>query len=663
MLANDAGTPPLIVDDVTQPAHGTATCSPAGQCSYEPEAGFSGNDGFRYTIRNSDDLRSTAEVHVTVAPASAAFGVSVSGSPDPLTSGTAPSWGVGVTGVPAGAGDDALDALARPSVTATLSGAHTIKPGSVTTAPGWSAGQVTGASASAHADSSAMLGEADTQLLAKPLPPTSQGTGGDGYVPILVGSKVFAFFHHSHPTSVTCIDRTTGSRCPGYPIRTNMNTTDRPGPGAVVGNRIYVTLQPRSNYSQTAPLGLYCWDAAAAEPCGYVVVRRFRTTSNPSASGPVVVGGKVYVVGDGGKLYCVDPATNVPCTTPAISTGLDGDLGGSYDITSHGSRVFVSRYADKVACIDVRPAPRAPAGRAPSRCWTDRWNVVNRFNAQGQATGVCLVTIGSGVCYDDNGQPRPRRSDGCRPVGIAIDTEAETGSRTLVAGDNSGVACWDWVTLAPCTGGDYDQGGRLLRDVGGESLPWAYGTAFDGSCVLGLGDPGLVFSVDPKGSSPCSSLGPATRTLDLRKQRCDGGVGQRDMVTGVAAGRGGRRADVRRAHRARRRERRGARHEGHLERPARPQRDRCQGPSRNHRRGDGEERARRHGVGRRGAAAHPGRLARRPPAAVLRDDDGAVMRGRARVGEGGARRRLRDQAAHPYADRLPRAGTAARRRR
>ena len=43
--------------------------------------------------------------------------------------------------------------------------------------------------------------------------------------------------------------------------------------------------------------------------------------------------------------------------------------------------------------------------------------------------------------------------------------------------------------------------------------------------MLGLGDPGLVFSVDPKGSSPCSSLG-ATRTLDLRKQRCDGGVGR-----------------------------------------------------------------------------------------------------------------------------------------
>jgi len=237
VLANDEGTPPLIVDEVTQPEHGTATCSSAGHCTYEPEADFSGNDGFRYTISSNDDLHSTAEVHVTVAPSNAAFGISVSGSPDPVISGGSPSWGVGVAGVPAGTGDDVLDALARPAVTATLSGAHTIEPGSVTTAPGWSADQVTGVSAGAHADSSALLGEADTQLLAKPLPPTSQGTGGDGYVPILVGSKVYAFFHHANPTSVTCIDRTTGSRCPGYPIPTNMNTTSTPGPGAVVGDR------------------------------------------------------------------------------------------------------------------------------------------------------------------------------------------------------------------------------------------------------------------------------------------------------------------------------------------------------------------------------------------------------------------------------------------
>ena len=167
-----------------------------------------------------------------------------------------------------------------------------------------------------------------------------------------------------------------------------------------------------------------------------------------------------------------------------------------------------------------------PGWALPKPLPDGRWNVVNSFNAQGQATGVCLVASVSGVCYDDANPASPTQIDWVSMSGsFAYDTEAETGSRTLVADGNAGVVCWDWVTLAPCTGGAYDAGGRLNYDVGGDPLPWAYGTAFDGSCVHGLGDPGLVFSVDPKGSSPCSSLG-STRTLDLRKQRCDGGVGR-----------------------------------------------------------------------------------------------------------------------------------------
>jgi hypothetical protein len=44
---------------------------------------------------------------------------------------------------------------------------------------------------------------------------------------------------------------------------------------------------------------------------------------------------------------------------------------------------------------------------------------------------------------------------------------------------------------------------------------------------VGLGDPGLVFTVDPLGSSPCTSLaiGARTRAIDLRDQRCDRTVG------------------------------------------------------------------------------------------------------------------------------------------
>jgi hypothetical protein len=60
--------------------------------------------------------------------------------------------------------------------------------------------------------------------------------------------------------------------------------------------------------------------------------------------------------------------------------------------------------------------------------------------------------------------------------------------------------------------------------------------------VIGLGDPGRVFAVDPAGSSPCLSLrSGADRTrVDLREQRADGTVGNakwvRVRLSDVAAG-------------------------------------------------------------------------------------------------------------------------------
>ena len=188
----------------------------------------------------------------------------------------------------------------------------------------------------------------------------------------------------------------------------------------------------------------------------------------------------------------------------------------------------MSRADDKVACIDVSAGAACPGWALPKPLPDGRWNLVNRFNAQGQATGVCLVPSGSGVCYDDANPASPTEIGWVSTPGLLRSRHRRprpAPGRSWPHG-YAGVDCWDWTTLAPCTGGDYDDGGWLSYDVEGAQLPWAYGTAFDGSCVLGLGDPGLVFSVDPKGSSPCSSLGATTRTLDLRKQRCDGGVGR-----------------------------------------------------------------------------------------------------------------------------------------
>ena len=387
-----------------------------------------------------------------MAPSDAAFGLSVSGSPDPLQSGGSPSWGVGVTGVPAGAGDDALDALARPVVTAALSGAHTVKPGSVRTAPGWSAepghrllrkracrleraARGGGHAAAGQAAAAHQPGNRRRRLRADPrriqgvrlLPPLGSDVGDvhrshDGQ-PLRGLSDSH---QHEHDLGAR-----SGSR------RRKSHLRDPPAQVWICPNR---------------PLGLYCWDAAAAQPCGYVVVGRFPSVSDPGASGPVVVAGKVYMVGDGGKLYCVDPATNLRCTA-------------YLDRAAPGSRRPLRHHLPRFACLCVtcrrqrglhrrdrrRRVPRLGAPQAAAGRSLERRKPLQRAGPgdgrvpRRQQLGGLLRRRQPSLAYGDRLVVQPSTSQ--------YDTEAETGSRTLVAGDNAGVACWDWVTLAPCTGG------------------------------------------------------------------------------------------------------------------------------------------------------------------------------------------------------------------
>ena len=65
VLANDKGTG-LTIPSVTTPANGTARINTDRTITYTPDAGFSGSDSFRYTIRDGDDRTASATVTVTV---------------------------------------------------------------------------------------------------------------------------------------------------------------------------------------------------------------------------------------------------------------------------------------------------------------------------------------------------------------------------------------------------------------------------------------------------------------------------------------------------------------------------------------------------------------------------------------------------------------------
>ena len=59
----------LTIDSFTQATNGTVTCdSAAGECTYTPNTGFTGTDGFTYTVADGNGGSDTGTVAVTVSP-------------------------------------------------------------------------------------------------------------------------------------------------------------------------------------------------------------------------------------------------------------------------------------------------------------------------------------------------------------------------------------------------------------------------------------------------------------------------------------------------------------------------------------------------------------------------------------------------------------------
>jgi hypothetical protein len=533
VLTNDQHGANPVVTKTAGPSHGTATCSSAGSCLYTPTNGFSGYDGFSYDVAD-DNGTSHGTALITVVASTAGYTQVASGKPalttgNAITQGDSGFWTVGAKPTPAGLPQQWAVANKPPSTTVTLTGPHTFVGATTTTATGWTSG-TTATTRTFAPGATSLLGESTTNPLPPPLPPISQGTGGDGHVPIIVGSKVFAFFHHTAPTSVTCIDRTTGALCPGYPHLLTVGSSDTIGPAGVVGSKLYVHVSTADSYAQTTPIALYCWDTATDSTCGLIIVTRVLDhTSNIGGSAPRVVGGKLYLAADTGLLYCVDPATGSACAGFPLASGLETDLNGgySYDSVAHGNRLFVSNGSTSTTtCFDVS-VPARCAGWTPAKSLHSP-DIVNHHSTAGVADGVCSVNNASGECFLDNGTTATTDGWPVNELYYSISEEAEAGTKTLLAAGLSspGMGCWDWVTNAVCTGNHWSSG-FITTDSSAATLPDAYGAAFDGTCAVGLGDPGQVFTVDPAGFSPCTSLsaGSVRRIVDLRDQRCDGTVG------------------------------------------------------------------------------------------------------------------------------------------
>lgn len=526
VLANDSGDA-LEAEVRGPPAHGGVSCLPSGTCSYVPDRGFSGVDGFTYRVSGPGGS-ATGAVRVAVVPQGAGFvptatgrGASLLDPAGAVGSGGQASWAVGVQARPGGLSQELAAALEPPRVSAKPSVGQVLDAGSVRTAPGFTATVAPDGSVEAQAGPGALLGASSESDLPAPMPPISQGTGGDGHVPILVGSKVFAFFHHQHPTAVSCVDRVTGQLCPGYPRPVTLGAGSAPGKAVVIGNRIWTTLEAVDEAAQSSSYGVACFDAAAGELCGWTIVERQVGDGRPRGTVPVLAGGRLWIGAGSGDLHCVDPADGRTCGS--VPSGLLKETGHLLDAVGLGAKVFMVSGAGALVCTDT--GTRAPCAGWPAPVAVSGHDVMVRHSRTGAADGVCVIG-GELVCWAAGGGSGRVHPGWTLSTNVySYNSEAESGVRTFRGDFTAGLSCYDWSTEAVCEGEGFE-GGHVRQDATGQALPTAYGAAFDGSCIVALGDPGQVFTVAPNGTSPCTTLTSGARKVtDLRDQRCGDGVG------------------------------------------------------------------------------------------------------------------------------------------
>ncbi|RKE17523.1 hypothetical protein [Streptomyces sp. TLI_171] len=430
------------------------------------------------------------------------------------------------------------------------------------------------------------VGTEVSPLLLAPVQPTPQATGGDGFTPILHRTasgeiQSWSIFHHAAPTApqAVCSSLTTGHPCTGGPWPRPLNTTPGPLGTGATGN-IGSPLTPQ--YVQdpghpgqvlypavtAAAVGVGCLDLDAQANCGFVALAA--TGGSPSSvnnlAGLVQAGGSLYGVATTGQVLCLTLATRTPCAgqpyAPVVAPNHDLPstptalyLGA---LTAVGDKVFASSSPQAggsttagppvLGCFDTTtragcagwstPHPAGPT----SGYYT--YDAFTAYDTAGHPDGVCTSTVGGAnvltTCYGLDGAARTAPATLGALAGNVLTFNPETvttdsGTRSYFPAWGGTLAghtvCHDWTTDAPCAGfplpaGHPSANGGATRD---------YGYAYDATtrCLIGLGDAGVLFSLDPAtGASPCVHSGAAV-TLKPADFYCDGASGHIQGYTRV----------------------------------------------------------------------------------------------------------------------------------
>ncbi|WP_230686757.1 DUF11 domain-containing protein [Catellatospora vulcania] len=409
-----------------------------------------------------------------------------------------------------------------------------------------------------------------TRLLLPPVQPTTTATGGDGFTPVLYRSANGAIeswnvYHHlvTAAPKVVCINLLTAQPCAGGPWPRPLNST--PGPlGAGSTGDLGSPMAPKFVFDPQRPgvvyfpahtaaaLGVACLDLDARANCGFFPLTP--TGGSPSASNNIAgleyTNGNLYAASTNGSVLCLTMSTRTPCAGQPY-TGIvapHSDTAPNTNMQFYGSttladgKIFISSSPTsgaKLACFD--PATNsactgwaAPKAAGPAGLIT--YGVFTTYTTTGDEEGVCVPPAG-GVyqlhCYTIAGASLtppafPALPNGTLTFNPKVITGPDGHLRSYFpfwGGPILGATgCWDWNTGAACAGMAFP---KTHPGVGGSGATRDYGYDYDeaGECLLGLGDAGLLFSMDPiTGASPCFRAG-ASLTLTTPDFYCDGASG------------------------------------------------------------------------------------------------------------------------------------------
>ncbi|MET9232110.1 hypothetical protein [Lentzea sp. NPDC003310] len=490
----------------------------------------------------------TAAVPVAAQPPVSTLTKSVQGVADPAAHGDVASW---VLSYSNGANGPA-------SITDPIGAGQTLLAGSLQVPPGWTGTE--GNPITATHPNVRNGGKALSNVLTPPVQASAASTGGDGFTPILHRTpdgrlQAWNVYHHLAPANakLVCTDLATSTPCPGGPWPKPLNTA--PGPfGAGGTGDIGSPLEPqyvrdeanpaRVYYSATtaSSIGVACMDLAAAANCGFwPLMPRGGQTSE--MAGLVRIGGNLYGASTSGNVVCWTIATQSACGgqpyAPIVPwTNTSGYYFGA--LTVAGGKLFASSVpvgggAPQLGCFDPGTTTRCagwPASKPVGQNGNVTYNAYTAYSTTGAEIGACSTTTGAAsgtTCYaiDGSALPAPPVYSGLESGVIAFNPEiVRTGDRVrsymgIWRGPYAGAAvCHDWSTGSACAGVP----ARITHPTANGGDTRDYGYAYDAptGCMIGLGDAGVLFSMDPDtGASPCVRSG-ASVSLTPSQFYCDG---------------------------------------------------------------------------------------------------------------------------------------------